>query len=217
MSHTITQYFQDTPVLFHDNGYLNATSIAKLFHKRVQKYLKSERTQDYIFALASSEAPNGASEENQLVIIQKGGVSGEQGTWLHPKLAIDFARWLNARFAVWCDNQIAEIINPTAPQPVGHDLPEEDVYKDKYIALLETNLQQLKQAVKHPPTPAQSKPLMEQTFQSMEYSDKYQQGYSRQEKQAIISLKEQGFPIAYIAHQFKRTTGGIRGVLRRAK
>ena len=32
------------------------------------------------------------------------------GTWLHPKLAIHFARWLDLHFAVWCDEQIDAII-----------------------------------------------------------------------------------------------------------
>lgn len=28
------------------------------------------------------------------------------GTLLHPKLAVFFARWLDVRFAVWCDLMI---------------------------------------------------------------------------------------------------------------
>ncbi|WP_304671781.1 KilA-N domain-containing protein, partial [Neisseria blantyrii] len=29
----------------------------------------------------------------------------------HPKLAVDFARWLNPKFAVWCDEQIEILLN----------------------------------------------------------------------------------------------------------
>ena len=32
------------------------------------------------------------------------------GTWAHPKLAIFFARWLDVRFAVWCDAMIEDIL-----------------------------------------------------------------------------------------------------------
>lgn len=32
------------------------------------------------------------------------------GTWMHPKLAVAFARWLSVRFGVWCDTQIDSII-----------------------------------------------------------------------------------------------------------
>ncbi|MFA9487084.1 KilA-N domain-containing protein [Moraxella haemolytica] len=117
-----TVNFDGLPVAFTENGYLNATMIAKHYGKRVQNYLKSERTQDYIRALdehlseavftasvENSEAPKRASQ-NDLVIVQKGNSQEfEQGTWLHPKLAIDFARWLNPRFAVWCDMQIEQM------------------------------------------------------------------------------------------------------------
>lgn len=32
------------------------------------------------------------------------------GTWLHPKLGIAFARWLDPFFALWCDEQIESIL-----------------------------------------------------------------------------------------------------------
>ncbi|MEY2666195.1 MAG: hypothetical protein RLZZ384_366, partial [Pseudomonadota bacterium] len=40
------------------------------------------------------------------------GVSQEQGMWLHPYLAVDFARWLAADFAVWCEKQIENMLHP---------------------------------------------------------------------------------------------------------
>jgi len=33
------------------------------------------------------------------------------GTYLHPKLAVFFARWLDVRFAVWCDLMIDNILH----------------------------------------------------------------------------------------------------------
>ena len=104
--------YDGVSVSFTKNGYLNATKIAKHYGKQVRDYLINNRTKDYIRALDEhlSEAPETASQQNQLVIIVKGGKSSEQGTWLHPKLAIDFARWLNPRFAVWCDMQIEQML-----------------------------------------------------------------------------------------------------------
>lgn len=117
-----TVNFDGLPVAFTENGYLNATMIAKHYGRQVRDYLINNRTKDYMNALNEhlSEALFGASvenadgrnrlsEQNQLVIVVKGGKSDEQGTWLHPKLAIDFARWLNPRFAVWCDMQIEQM------------------------------------------------------------------------------------------------------------
>ena len=106
-----TVSFGNFPVSFQNNGYLNATVVAAHFNRRVGNYLKSERTQEYIAALAEklSVTPKRATEDNQIVIIKQGGT--EQGTWLHPKLAVDFARWLDPKFAVWCDEQIEQILS----------------------------------------------------------------------------------------------------------
>ena len=104
--------FGNVAVSFNQSAFLNATEIAKHFGKRVQHYLDSERTQEYILAL--SEAVKTASQN--LVIVRKGNSKQfTQGTWLHPKLAVDFARWLDPKFAVWCDEQIEYIISGSLP------------------------------------------------------------------------------------------------------
>ena len=103
--------FNDTPVSFRDDGYLNATAIATHFGKQPRDYLKSEQTQQYITALADflSTKRKILVKENQIVIVKNGGT--ERGTWLHPKLAVHFARWLDPKFAVWCDEQIEALLN----------------------------------------------------------------------------------------------------------
>lgn len=103
--------FGNTPVSFRQDGFLNATAIASHFGKLPKDYLKSEQTQQYISALAENLSVRRKilTEANQIVIVKRGG--SEQGTWLHPKLAIHFARWLNPKFAVWCDEQIEILLN----------------------------------------------------------------------------------------------------------
>lgn len=127
--------FDNSPVAFNEEGYLNATDIANAFGKVPKDYLKSERTQDYINALVEFMNSNGTKipfKENQIVIKRQGSPSNGGGTWLHPKLAVDFARWLNPRFAVWCDCQIEKILKgealpgPKPTKPVaGGLLPEQ--------------------------------------------------------------------------------------------
>jgi hypothetical protein len=102
----ITAQFDGMPVVFRTDGFINATAIAKQFNKNPKDYLKSKRTQEYIEAVRTILL----TEQNQLVIIKQGGSPEEQGTWLHPKLAVDFARWLSIKFAVWCDLQIEKIL-----------------------------------------------------------------------------------------------------------
>ena len=106
-----TLSFGSTAVSFRQDGYLNATAIATHFGKQPRDYLKTEQTQQYIAALAEylSSKTKVLVEENQLVVVKNGG--NARGTWLHPKLAIHFARWLDPRFAVWCDEQIEQILS----------------------------------------------------------------------------------------------------------
>ena len=106
--------FGNIAVSFREDGYLNATQIAAHFGKLPKDYLKTEQTQQYISALAESlsERTKILTDENQLVIVKKGNSKNfTQGTWLHPKLAIHFARWLDPKFAVWCDEQIEALLN----------------------------------------------------------------------------------------------------------
>lgn len=106
--------FGNIAVSFREDGYLNATQIAGHFGKLPKDYLKTEQTQQYISALAESlsERTKILTDENQIVIVKKGNSKNfTQGTWLHPKLAIHFARWLNPKFAVWCDEQIEALLN----------------------------------------------------------------------------------------------------------
>ena len=103
--------FGNVSVSFRDDGYLNATAIAAHFGKRVPDFIKTEQNQEYINALAEhiSKTTKIVLDRNQLVIVKHGG--NNRGTWLHPKLAIHFARWLNPKFAVWCDEQIEALLN----------------------------------------------------------------------------------------------------------
>ena len=104
--------FGETPVSFRADGFLNATAIAKHFGKVAKDYLKTEQTKEYIKALAEylSNGMKILVEVKQLVIVKNGAPETGGGTWLHPKLAIHFARWLDPKFAVWCDFQIEKIL-----------------------------------------------------------------------------------------------------------
>ncbi|WP_081906920.1 KilA-N domain-containing protein [Kingella negevensis] len=116
--------FNNAVVSFRADGFLNATAIAAYFGKQPRDYLKTEQTQQYIAALAEhlSSKTKILVEYNQLVTVKNGG--SQRGTWLHPKLAIHFARWLDPKFAVWCDEQIEHIISGSLKlEPVQPALP----------------------------------------------------------------------------------------------
>lgn len=91
-------------VSFTSEGFFNATHVAKQFGKQPRDWLTVKPTIDYIEAIKARTF----LEENQLVRVVVGG--SNPGTWLHPKLAVPFARWCNVDFAVWCDEQIYDIL-----------------------------------------------------------------------------------------------------------
>jgi len=49
------------------------------------------------------------------VVYSEEGVNG--GTWGHPSLAINLARWISPAFAVWCDGHIFNLISASASAP----------------------------------------------------------------------------------------------------
>ena len=103
--------YNDFDVVFTDDAYVSVTPIAKKFNKKTADYLKLAKTQEYIKALVQKLSVEGNPvTEETLVFIVQSGVPQNQGTWLHPKLVIDFARWLNPEFALWCDEQIENIL-----------------------------------------------------------------------------------------------------------
>jgi hypothetical protein len=149
-------------------GYINATAIGKQFEKKPDDWLRYQNVQDYIQALLrkmnKAQIANQQSEinsscchkkdqvvnsrletktiiYNDLIIIVHGGAPGQHGTWLHPKLAVIFARWLSPDFAVWCDEQIEALLHQHPEYQ--KQFPELSVIFEK----LEKNQQQLKNEV----------------------------------------------------------------------
>jgi len=103
----ITKQFNNVPFVFREDGWFNMTKAAKHFGKRLDSFMKSPETQDYIEALETSPTISG-------IAIQAIRGGSTPGTWAHPKLAVFFARWLDVRFAVWCDAMIEDILKGRA-------------------------------------------------------------------------------------------------------
>jgi KilA-N domain len=107
----ITAQYGEMSVLFQTDGFINATAIAKQFNKQPKEWLRLSSTLEYIEQFIEFQrCENNTFDKNQLVIIKKGSPENGGGTWLHPKLAIPFSRWLDTRFAIWCDLQIEKIL-----------------------------------------------------------------------------------------------------------
>lgn len=102
-----------TPIPFNKDGWINATTIAEQYGKRLDNWLVNHETQEYMDALARTFNPwdqRDLESPQDLLIVTKRGRHGG-GTWLHPKLAIPFARWLCPELAVWMDGQLLSILS----------------------------------------------------------------------------------------------------------
>jgi hypothetical protein len=108
----VVRTWNDAPITRRDSdGYADATAMCQANGKLWADYQRLGRTTDYIKALADS---TGISPD-QLILSVKGGPAHLQGTWIHPRLAVDLARWISPAFAVWMDGWFLESV--VSPQP----------------------------------------------------------------------------------------------------
>ena len=102
----VVRTWNDAPISRRNNdGYANATAMCQANSKLWGHYLENKRTADYVTALSACLG----IPADQLIISTKGGPAHLQGTWIHPRLAVDLARWLSPEFAVWMDGWFLEV------------------------------------------------------------------------------------------------------------
>lgn len=99
--------FNGLPIVFREDGYINMTKAARDFGKDLKEFFKNKGTKEYIKAMEVM----GGIPPITLKQAKKGyHANPDVGTYGHPKLAVFFARWLDVRFAVWCDLMIDNIL-----------------------------------------------------------------------------------------------------------
>jgi hypothetical protein len=99
------------------DGYVNATQMAKANGKHLPHYMANDRTREYLEALSGSVG----IPTDQLVATTMTGPNALRGTWIHPRLAVDLARWISPEFAVWMDGWFLESMQPQSiprPEPI---------------------------------------------------------------------------------------------------
>lgn len=86
--------------------YANANQMANGFggSQKLKDWKRSENTKRYIKALEAK-----GEFSTPLIDTKIGGINGGE-TWIHEKLVLNFARYLNVEFELWCDEQIATLL-----------------------------------------------------------------------------------------------------------
>ena len=96
--------YQGHAVRFNADGWINATEAAARFNKEPAQWL---RLPDAIRYLEGLERTYG-----KITYVKTSRARADRGggTWLHPKLAVKFARWLSVDFEIWCDEHIDALL-----------------------------------------------------------------------------------------------------------
>lgn len=106
MKGLFTSQYDGQELSFNENGWFNATQAASKFNKSVHEWVRLPDTKKYMEALIR--------KYGKIPYLKtKRGNNG--GTWLHPKLAVRFAQWLDIDFALWCDEQIDLLLRGNHP------------------------------------------------------------------------------------------------------
>jgi enamine deaminase RidA (YjgF/YER057c/UK114 family) len=100
------------------DGFVNATAMCRANGKEWKHYFETDRCHKYLDALEGSV---GITTDRLFTSITTGPNDG-RGTWVHPQVAVDLARWISAPFAVWMDGWFLESVQG-APAPAVVDAP----------------------------------------------------------------------------------------------
>lgn len=108
--------YQDTEIHFlvseNKNVMINATDMAKAFNKLPADFLRLEQTKAYInefikdddFFYSHYGKSHTENRKNLIVKVTNGGKN--KGTYLHRKLALKLAGWLDSKFDYWLSSKI---------------------------------------------------------------------------------------------------------------
>ena len=92
------------------DGYVNATRLCKTAGKLFADYSRLSQTKAYMQALSLDM---GIPISNLIQTIRGRGDRLEQGTWVHPQVAINLATWLSPEFAVQVSKWVVEWMTGT--------------------------------------------------------------------------------------------------------
>lgn len=109
--------YQDVEIHFLVNSYdtnvmVNATEMAKAFGKEIDNFLRLAGTKDFIKELIESENLKNKPSDVRGYLTEKDVVDGRKrgGTFMHRKLALKFATWLDVKFELWIIETIDSIL-----------------------------------------------------------------------------------------------------------
>ena len=102
MSNVAIFNYNNQVITRRNDGFVNLTQMCQANGKRLDHWKALKATNAYIAELQ-------VNYPESRVVYSEEGVNG--GTWGHPSLAINLARWISPEFAVWCDGHIFNLMS----------------------------------------------------------------------------------------------------------
>lgn len=91
-------------ILINESGLYSLVLRSNLPTAKAKHWLINQQTNDFLQELAKVRNLT----LTDLVHVKKGGHNA--GTWMHQDVALEFARWLSPKFAIWCNDRIKELL-----------------------------------------------------------------------------------------------------------
>lgn len=109
-----------------DNGYVNATAMCQASGKLIGHYMSNATTQAFLEELSTAIGIPIAG----LITKKMGGKPHEQGTWVHPQVAVNLGQWCSPKFAVVVSKWITDWMS--GKHRKTHHVFIERYYDNKY-------------------------------------------------------------------------------------
>ena len=88
------------------DGYWNATAMGQAFGKRFSNYYQNAENKALVEALSFDTG----IPVSKIVDVRHGGSRYEQGTWVHPDIAVNLAQWCDPTFGIKVSRWVRELL-----------------------------------------------------------------------------------------------------------
>ncbi|MEI7838730.1 MAG: KilA-N domain-containing protein, partial [bacterium] len=130
------KYGEDLSISVRPDGFVNATQLCKAGKKKFNNWFQTNETKDLIQTLESDTGKTAS----QLIDVKKGKSNRfEEGSWIHPDLAVQLAQWISPHFGLQVSKFVDEMKNKEQKQlqiktlDLGNHFSIENRLEDGYI------------------------------------------------------------------------------------
>lgn len=115
-----------------NDGFVNLGELCATHGKKFSHWKALKSSQDYLRAVAENLTQSGVGiiTPDELVVSDVNAIGGSAGTWGHPLVAIELARWISPAFGVWCNQHIKVLLETgqtSTQQQEPRQLPQRDM------------------------------------------------------------------------------------------